>query len=51
MFKINGLMKTYSLEPRNDGTIAEIEEYVMTKDAVEIYLDVPKDVQNTILLL
>lgn len=44
--QINGLMKTYSLEPRNDGTIAEIEEYVMTKDAVEIALDVPKDISE-----
>lgn len=39
-------MKQYSLEPREDGTIAEIEKYVMTKDAVEITLDAPKNIDD-----
>ena len=44
--QINGLMKTYSLNHEMMAPSQRLREYVMTKDAVEIALDVPKDISE-----
>ena len=41
--EVKGLTKSYSLKEREDGTIYEVENYVMDRDEVELKVKVPEN--------